>query len=415
MRRALKCFIVLGFGVGSASGAPPIVTPQERLEQPPQAQPAVQTRIVVLGVSHSKQLVSPSYQPALFRAFFDRVGPAAICIERSPNEYARGSFYEFTYEQQDLAEPYAREHGISLYPIDWLPAQEDTLLAFGLADLEEPPFVRNPTGFRGFLSFDQTSDLATGLFYADSEADRKQRREFADTPAHQAQFDFARRLFLYRTFMQAMRIQRVARAQPGKTVLVLIGDQHKDEIERILSTEPSFEIVQPSAFGLPDPAAVEMQMKLADTFAIASFNLLGVQSKTQKINWAWLGALMKKLEDRPQTAEILLLRTRLRVLTRQLGPTDALRAYEVAYELAAPAEQFTWTGVRDRSRLDSFCDPFGNLSVRQRAQVEMAREANKNGQAAATAEIKEALAGSLTPFKAAQLHAYWDEYVLHMS
>jgi hypothetical protein len=100
------------------------------------------TRVVILGVSHSSQLVAESSQPGMFRAFFDRVKPAAFCIERSPQEFARNDFYEFTYEQQYLIVPYAKKRGIPLLPVDWLPSSEYSLLAFYLPDLEKPVFLR---------------------------------------------------------------------------------------------------------------------------------------------------------------------------------------------------------------------------------------------------------------------------------
>lgn len=112
--------------------------------------PAGPTRVVILGVGHSTQLVSEGQSPAALRAFFDRVSPDVMAVERPPNELARDDHYEFTYEIQYVALPYARERGIPVHGIDWIPAGEDMMLAFGV-DLEEPPFVR--TGWRGFLSF----------------------------------------------------------------------------------------------------------------------------------------------------------------------------------------------------------------------------------------------------------------------
>ena len=60
------------------------------------------TRLVVLGVDHSAQLVSESNSPGMLSAFFDRVKPDVICIERPPEQAARGDHYEFTYEIQGV-------------------------------------------------------------------------------------------------------------------------------------------------------------------------------------------------------------------------------------------------------------------------------------------------------------------------
>ena len=65
--------------------------------------------LVILGVvEHSAQLVAESYQPAVFRAFFQRVQPDVICVERSPQEFLRGDYYEYSYELQHVAVPFAR-------------------------------------------------------------------------------------------------------------------------------------------------------------------------------------------------------------------------------------------------------------------------------------------------------------------
>lgn len=71
------------------------------LSHPTEAQDAAErTRVVILGVGHSTQLVAERQQPAALRAFFDRVEPDVIAVERAPEEFARGDRYEFTYEIQ---------------------------------------------------------------------------------------------------------------------------------------------------------------------------------------------------------------------------------------------------------------------------------------------------------------------------
>ncbi len=109
-------------------------------------------------------------------------------------------------------------------------------------------------------------------------------------------------------------------------------------------------------------------------FAIATFNLLGVQSKTGNVNWDWMGRTVARLEKQKQMAETLLLKTRLQVLMNQITTEEALTSYQKVFDLAKPEEQFTWAGVKDSSRIDSYFDPFGNLSLKQRAQIEIARE-----------------------------------------
>jgi hypothetical protein len=44
------------------------------------------TRVVVLGVAHSNNSPGANYQPAVFRAFYDKVAPLAIGIDWSPEQ-----------------------------------------------------------------------------------------------------------------------------------------------------------------------------------------------------------------------------------------------------------------------------------------------------------------------------------------
>lgn len=60
------------------------------------------TTLVILGVGHANQLVSKSCQPAVYRAFFDRVKPDVIGVERAPLEFLKSNFYDFTHEQQNI-------------------------------------------------------------------------------------------------------------------------------------------------------------------------------------------------------------------------------------------------------------------------------------------------------------------------
>jgi hypothetical protein len=110
---------------------------------------------------------------------------------------------------------------------------------------------------------------------------------------------------------------------------------------------------------------------------------------------------------------VQLLRTRFRALTGRAAPEEALRRYEEVARRAAPDAAFTFTGVVDGTRLDSYYDPFGNLRVGERALVEQARERHKLGQADAARALRDRLLaeGRLSPVQRLQLEGYWDEYV----
>ena len=371
------------------------------------------TTLVVLGVDHSTQLLARSYHPGYLRAFFDRVQPAALCIERSPEEFARGDHYEFTYEVQHVAVPYARAHGIQLCPIDWLPSRDDERLAFGRVEVVEIPAVRVARGFQGFLTLDSAA-LGRTLFYGESEQSRSEVRGFYDRPRAAGWPDFPRRLGLYRTFMQAMRIRAALRVNPGRTLLVVVGTMHKDDIEGVLSGEPMLRIVQPSTFGLPTPEVAAGRLEDVDLAAILSFNLLGVQPLEGPVDWPWVGEVLERFaRAHPEAPELPLLRQRHAVLTKRATPAVAAASYERIAATVDSAATFRFTGVEDTRRVDCYFDPFGNLRVRQRALVEAAREWTRAGRPENAERLRKALMrdGAWSPLRSAQLAAYWERYI----
>ena len=369
------------------------------------------TEVVILGVDHSAQLINRRQQPGAIRAFVAAIELAAICIERAPDRFARNDHYEFTYEIQDLLVPLAREKGLPLCPFDWLPGAEDSALGLGMADLESLPVIRRDSGFQGFLTFADPRSHTLGLFFADEADERARHRGFyADYPETAAR-DYARRLFLYRTFMQAQRIAAAARNYPGQRILVVVGVMHKDDIEQILSGNPSIRITQPSTIAAePDAAAVARFTRTEDLAAIATFNLLGAGWRDPHLDRVWMADVVGELQRRHPGGQSALFAARL----AELEDADArtLLARYLAIAQSADAGAFTWTGVKDRSRLDSFIDPFGNLPVADRALLEAARIYIGLGERSKAAAIRSRLAASLgSDFKRLQFDGYWARYV----
>lgn len=372
------------------------------------------TTLVILGVDHSAQLVASAYHPGYFRAFFERVRPAAICVERSPEEFARGDYYEFTYEVQHIAVPYARAHGIDLWPIDWLPSKDDEQLAFGRLEVVDPPIIRPASDFQSFVTMD-SSALSHTLAIGESEAARRQTQTFFEAPRAPGTRDFPRRLDLYRTFMQAMRIRTALRAHAGKTVLVVVGAMHKEDIEFVLARTPGLRIVQPSSYGFPAATDAMARLERGDLAAILSFNLLGIQSEGGAVDRAWVDQVFDLFKaTQPPTPEIALLQTRHDVLTHRLAAAAAAAAYERLATSGDTAATFTFTGVEDTRRVDSYYDPFGNLKVRQRAMIEAAREWVRAGQPERARRIQDQLITSRrwSALQRAELAVYWDRYIM---
>lgn len=331
--------------------------------------------VIALGVGHSTQLINYEQQPAALRAFIDRVKPNAICIERSPEEYSRNDFYEFTYEQQYTVVPYARENNIPLYPIDWLPFETDTELGFGIKDLSVPRFVRQKEGFLGFTVFTDSADFKDDLYFAEHPNYIQRIESWYASHPERASSDLPRRLFLYRTFMQAKRIQKVLENySTGDIVLVVIGAFHKNDIEKHMM-EQGYRVVQPSTFGSIDQQTIDQHFKQSDAHAILSLNLLGMQSKLSKINDQLVDYALTKLE-KPDSIEFRLFQIRRAVLLKKASSKDAVAQYQILLS-GLKDEQWTWNGVKDRTRIDSYFDPFGNLTLGDRIRLEMAREYRK--------------------------------------
>lgn len=191
---------------------------------------------------------------------------------------------------------------------------------------------------------------------------------------------------------------------------MVVGEFHKRDIEAILADSPGVRIVQPSSIGKPGEADVRRNDRREYRLAIAGFNLLGVQSTTGNIDHAFVGETLQSLKADADAPEIRLLETRLDVLQGHITPAAAVERYHAVATEAGDAP-FTWTGVTDAARIDSYFDPFGNLTVRQRALLEAARELQRNGEDDAAAAIRHELGSALGKRKKAQLAAYWDRYV----
>jgi hypothetical protein len=109
-----------------------------------------------------------------------------------------------------------------------------------------------------------------------------------------------------------------------------------------------------------------------------------------------------------------LLETRHGVLAGRIAPDAAAARYAQVAARADSSARFTWSGVQIRARLDSYADPFGNLTVARRALLEQAREETKRGRMDEAARLRAQLEAALTPMQRVQLQAYWDDYVAKM-
>ena len=165
-----------------------------------------------------------------------------------------------------------------------MPSENDPELGFGVKNLEVPRFTRQKEGFLGFTSFSKKSDFENDLYFADKKEYKERIASWYSVYPEKTANDLSRRLFLYRTYFQFRRIQKVLENYSvSDTILVVVGAFHKSDIEKNLS-ENGYDIVQPSSFGNISEAEVKGHFMRKDAYAILSFNLLGIQSYLGKIN-----------------------------------------------------------------------------------------------------------------------------------
>lgn len=365
--------------------------------------------VVILGVGHSTQLINYAQQPAAIRAFIDKVDPKAICIERSPEEYSSNDFYEFTYEQQYTVVPLAKEKNIPLHPIDWLPSETDTELGFGIRDLSVPRFLRQKEGFLGFTIFTDPADFEDDLYFAEKPNYIRSIESWYAPYPEKVSYDLPRRMFLYRTFMQAQRIQKVLETySPGDTILVVVGAFHKNDIEKNL-TEHGYRVLQPSTLGTIDQKAIEEHFQRFDAYAILSFNLLGMQAQLNNISHRLVDYSFTKLKD-VNSVERRLFEIRRDVLLKKITSNDAVDQYRKLLS-GIKDEQWTWNGVKDQTRVDSYFDPFGNLTLSDRIRLELARECRKLLRDKEYSEQIGVIRSKLSVYKKAMFDHYIERYL----
>ena len=365
--------------------------------------------VVILGVGHSTQLINHNHQPAAIRAFISKVKPSAICIERSPEEFSRNDFYEFTYEQQFVVVPYSRENNIPLYPVDWVPSETDSELGFGIKDLNVPRFVRQKEGFLGFTTFTEDNDFEDDLYFTEKEEYIKRITSWYSSQPEKTALDLPRRMFLYRTFLQSKRIQKVLENYSSRdTVLVVIGAFHKNDIENNLIGQ-GYQIIQPSTFGNINQQEINEQFRKQDGYSILSFNLLGMQSKIRKVNEKLVDYAFAKLGN-DESIELEFFKIRRALVFEKISSKQALNQYQVLLG-KIDNENWSWTGVKDVSRIDSYFDPFGNLTLKERIRLELAREYRKLLKHKEFHNQIEIINSGLNSYKRSMLNFYIEKYL----
>lgn len=282
-------------------------------------------------------------------------------------------------------------------------------LAFGIKNLETPNFTRKRNSFLGFVSFNEKDDFENDLYFAENPKFIKSVSDWYTSHPEKNTNDFPRRLFLYKTFLQAKRIEKVLENYSEQdTILVVIGAYHKNDIEKYLN-DKGFTIIQPSSFGLVTKEEIDDNFTDNDAFAILSYNLLGMQFIENKMNVILIEKTLNHLKNN-NSLEKIFFETKYNLYNKKIISEQAIEKYNSILN-NLNQEKFTWTGVKDSNRVDSYFDPFGNLSFKERIHLEKAREYKKiNNIKEFNKELKNVFE-DLNEYKKAMLNEYIEEYL----
>ncbi|WP_294274615.1 hypothetical protein [uncultured Chryseobacterium sp.] len=134
-----------------------------------------------------------------------------------------------------------------------------------------------------------------------------------------------------------------------------------------------------------------------------------MQSQLMKINNTLVDYAMEQLGN-DQSTELEFFRIRKSVISGKISPKQAQAMYRSLLNKAGN-ENWTWTGVKDNSRIDSYFDPFGNLSLKDRIRLETARESMKLSQQKEFQNQIDLIDQGLTFYKKSMLHFYIEKYL----
>lgn len=367
------------------------------------------TTVVILGVEHGAQLLAEQYRPAVLRAWLERVAPDGIAVERHPDAFAAGDFYGFTIEIQDIALPWARARGVPIHPFDWEPPREEMALAFGF-DLQATPLIRPDAGWGGFIGYPTGRVAGMSLFLGEDPAARERVAAFAATPSANVTGEMARRLFLYRTFLQARRIEKAAAMHRGGTLVVVVGAMHQPDLESLLGRLPGISLVAASTFGHPTQDEMERQETASDLIATAWATLFSVHARREPPDHSWVARVVDRLEGTVPAEELAILRLHLDEFTGRTTPEMALDRWLDLGSTTPAAAGPSWTGRVDAPRIDSDFDAFAGLTLRQRALHEASRAARGLGRDANAAALRDQVAAELSDIARVQYLAYWERF-----
>ncbi|RUO42590.1 hypothetical protein [Idiomarina aquatica] len=363
--------------------------------------------VIILGVSHSAQLFVKEYRPAVLRAWLAAAEPDVIAVELTQERFNSGNYYDFTHEIQGIIIPFADELGVSLQPFDWEPTAQDSQLMFGF-DLFHTPLIRPSAGWRSFLSFsDEELDWVKGFHIADQQAMRKKLTAWMDTPVSSLQAEAARRLYLYRTFFQARNIEAIAKRNPGKRIVVVVGYMHQPDLERVLKTSDMVTLTPSSQFPLPAASTIEQYEKTKDLYAIAWANLFSSHAHSRGFDTDWLRDILKRIKRVDNNLEYDVLKLKYNQF-HEAPSLSLLKRWRDLAESIPAGQSPSWRAGLNEQRIDSDFEPFSAMGLRARAFHEAAVVACRLKKTEHVRSFQQEVSTTLSKARARHYFDYWE-------
>ncbi|MHC4895936.1 MAG: hypothetical protein ACYTGW_02400 [Planctomycetota bacterium] len=259
----------------------PAPLPSQEVQEKPRFE------VCVLGALHAPwQFRTARFTPGHIRAALRKINADVVGVESNPKWFAAGKFHVVTYEAQGIAVPFARQHGLPVYGIDWM--DHDAWAT--LSAERRPQLVSMLTTAAGYGSLtkamfgqqkpEQLKQLTDYFFQKDFDfaymnmigSDEYAKKSLRGDPESK---EFGGR----RNRNIAARCEEVMKKHPGKRLVVVIGAGHKAVLDVLFGRMEGVRVLR---LDHEIPAPTEKEVEAAwtdDDLAVAlGHNLDGERS-----------------------------------------------------------------------------------------------------------------------------------------
>lgn len=308
--------------------------------------------VLVIGSMHAPQafFVEPGYTPAHIRAALDKFRPTLVGVESNPLWFSHGIFSGVTYEAQYTAVPWAVEHGVPVFGIDW--QDVDALVSFAGRGLEQRRAWRPDTTRTLAVRHEQARGLAAGIeadlatvegdrdnahlgdrfLWYNSVAYAETRREWWETEGRTGRPGGERGHSLFQRLKTrhdhiVEHILALLRRYPGNRLALVIGYGHKPDLDWRLARHADIRVVQLADLAPLTPEDVASAWRPLDAIAALRESLDGVLYffNPQGVNRDRVAGLIQRLKAAGiHTPELRYLEARYYLLEKRYDEADRL-------------------------------------------------------------------------------------------